>query len=74
MHSLLLKKPALHESHFEVDEPDPLHLPAVVRYSPDHEPEWDDFVKVAKNATFLFFREYMDYHRDRFSDYSLPAV
>lgn len=29
------------------------------------------FVKQSKNGTFLFDRNYMDYHRDRFSDHSL---
>jgi Acetyltransferase (GNAT) domain len=32
---------------------------------------WDDFVEGSKNGTFLFFRDYMDYHSDRFDDYSL---
>jgi hypothetical protein len=32
---------------------------------------WDRFVGVSKNGTFLFFRDYMDYHRDRFVDHSL---
>ena len=33
--------------------------------------DWDDFVRESKNGTFLFFRDYMDYHRDRFDDNSL---
>ena len=33
--------------------------------------QWNTFVSVAKNATFLFHRDYMDYHSDRFDDYSL---
>lgn len=32
---------------------------------------WDNFVRNSKNALFLFEREYMDYHKERFSDYSL---
>lgn len=32
---------------------------------------WNDFVDNAKNATFLFNRNYMDYHADRFQDCSL---
>lgn len=32
---------------------------------------WDQFVENSKNGTFLFFRDYMDYHSDRFQDYSL---
>ena len=33
--------------------------------------EWDAFVKDSKNGTFLFLRDYMEYHADRFDDYSL---
>jgi hypothetical protein len=33
--------------------------------------EWDKFVAESKNATFLFFRDFMDYHSDRFEDCSL---
>lgn len=33
--------------------------------------DWNAFVSVAKNATFLFDRNFMDYHSDRFQDYSL---
>lgn len=32
---------------------------------------WNDFVRHSKNGTFLLEREYMDYHSDRFADYSL---
>jgi len=32
---------------------------------------WNNFVSKAKNATFLFYRDFMDYHSDRFQDYSL---
>lgn len=32
---------------------------------------WNDFVAKAANATFLFHRNFMDYHKDRFHDYSL---
>jgi hypothetical protein len=43
----------------------------VLRYTASHKLEWDAFVSTAKNATFLFARDYMDYHRDRFADHSL---
>ncbi len=33
--------------------------------------QWDDFVRNSKNGTFLFLRDYMNYHRDRFADNSL---
>lgn len=40
-------------------------------YSARFRPQWDDFVAHSKNGTFLFYRDYMDYHRDRFVDHSL---
>lgn len=43
----------------------------VLRYTPEMRSTWDAFVNVAKNATFLFQRDYMDYHADRFADHSL---
>ena len=44
---------------------------SVERYTASRKWEWDKFVSAAKNATFLFSRDYMDYHRDRFTDHSL---
>lgn len=32
---------------------------------------WDDFIRTSKNGHFLFYRNYMEYHRHRFMDYSL---
>ena len=32
---------------------------------------WNEFVATAKNATFLFHRDFMEYHSDRFQDFSL---
>lgn len=32
---------------------------------------WNEFVANAKNATFLFHRDFMEYHQDRFDDFSL---
>ncbi|WP_221659047.1 GNAT family N-acetyltransferase [Bacteroides salyersiae] len=43
----------------------------IVRYTAEQNGVWDDFVVKAKNGTFLFMRDYMDYHADRFVDYSL---
>ncbi|MEX0996449.1 MAG: GNAT family N-acetyltransferase [Flavobacteriaceae bacterium] len=43
----------------------------VTRYQPEHKQKWDDFINRAKNATFLFHRDFMDYHSERFEDYSL---
>lgn len=41
------------------------------RYAPSDAARWDEFVARARNSTFLFRREYMDYHSDRFTDHSL---
>ena len=43
----------------------------IVRYTPDKSEEWNRFVAKSKNGTFLLNRSYMDYHADRFQDYSL---
>ncbi|WP_353083834.1 GNAT family N-acetyltransferase [Flavobacterium sp.] len=40
-------------------------------YQPQDFTIWNAFISVAKNATFLFYRNFMDYHSDRFKDYSL---
>ena len=33
--------------------------------------EWDEFNSEAKNGHFFFYRDYMEYHSDRFHDFSL---
>ena len=43
----------------------------IIRYTPDKAAEWNAFVARSKNGTFLFNRDYMDYHSDRFEDHSL---
>lgn len=43
----------------------------IVQYSAQHYNEWNNFLLTAKNATFLFHRDFMDYHNNRFNDYSL---
>ena len=45
----------------------------IVRYSAKEEitREWDRFIEGSRNGTFLFFRAYMDYHKERFTDHSL---
>ncbi len=43
----------------------------VARYRPEDKTSWDSFVASSKNGTFLFYRDYMDYHADRFEDHSL---
>lgn len=41
------------------------------KYNITDSEEWNSFVDNSKNGTFLFSRGYMDYHRDRFEDFSL---
>jgi hypothetical protein len=36
--------------------------------------KWDDFVRASKNGTFLFFRDYMEYHAERYLDNSLIVL
>lgn len=43
------------------------------RYIPSDKVSWDKFVEDSKNGTFLHKRDYMEYHSDRFADYSLMA-
>lgn len=43
----------------------------VVKYSPLFYSEWNEFVLTSKNATFLFHRDFMEYHKDRFEDFTL---
>lgn len=43
----------------------------IKRYTSACKDEWNRFVALSKNGTFLFLRDYMDYHADRFVDYSL---
>lgn len=43
----------------------------IKRYTSNDAQAWNAFVALAKNATFLFHRDFMEYHRDRFEDYSL---
>lgn len=43
----------------------------VIKYQPEYKQQWDDFVRTAKNATFLFYRDFMEYHSYRFEDFSL---
>jgi len=42
-----------------------------VNYSVEKEREWDDFVRKSKNSHFLFQRSYLEYHKERFQDFSL---
>ncbi|WP_165020194.1 GNAT family N-acetyltransferase [Dysgonomonas sp. ZJ279] len=39
-------------------------------YKPEYKTEWDNFIRNSKNGTFLFCRDFMEYHSDRFNDHS----
>lgn len=43
----------------------------IIRYSNKEFSNWNNFLKTSKNGTFLINRNYMDYHSDRFIDFSL---
>lgn len=43
----------------------------IKRYTPKDAAEWNNFVWKSRQGTFLFDRNYMDYHQDRFHDHSL---
>lgn len=43
----------------------------VQKYKSENRSLWNEFVAQAKNATFLFHRDFMEYHQDRFQDFSL---
>lgn len=43
------------------------------KYTPADKAQWDKFVETSRNGTFLFRRDFMDYHADRFADHSLIA-
>lgn len=43
----------------------------IVKYSPEEKEKWNAFLDKAKNPLFMFHRDYMEYHSDRFKDHSL---
>jgi hypothetical protein len=43
----------------------------VVPYTQSRKAEWDAFIATSKNGSFLFQRDYMEYHADRFADASM---
>lgn len=43
----------------------------IKRYEESDKNIWNTFNKTAKNSLFMFDRNYMDYHKDRFLDHSL---
>lgn len=42
-----------------------------IPYQPNEKLIWDRIVASSRNGTFLFYRDFMDYHKDRFEDCSL---
>ena len=43
----------------------------VLFYTNELREEWDNFIENSKNGTFMLKRAYMEYHSDRFTDFSL---
>jgi len=43
----------------------------IKKYNSEYFTIWNAFVSSSSNATFLFHRDFMEYHSDRFEDYSL---
>ena len=43
----------------------------IERYSTDKQKVWDDFIEKSKSPMFMFKRGFMEYHSDRFTDFSL---
>ncbi|RZJ63464.1 MAG: FemAB family protein, partial [Flavobacterium sp.] len=43
----------------------------IVRYDAGYVNQWNEFVGSSINSTFLFHRDFMEYHSDRFTDFSL---
>ncbi len=46
----------------------------IVRYRPQYERQWDEFIQKSRNCSFLHIRGYMDYHSHRFQDHSLMIM
>jgi len=42
----------------------------IIKYTAAYKKQWDELIVTSKNGTFLFLRDYMDYHADRFTDAS----
>ncbi len=43
----------------------------IKKYHAGLKADWDDLIKGSSNGTFLHLRDYMDYHANRFEDFSL---
>lgn len=42
----------------------------IIKYENKYKEEWNQFINISKNGTFLLNRDYMEYHSDRFPDHS----
>ncbi len=47
---------------------------SVKKYTAEDKFLWHQFMETSKNATFLFQRDFMEYHADRFTDHSLLVL
>lgn len=43
----------------------------IEQYTASYYNLWNDFIQRSKNGTFLYHRDFMEYHSDRFRDFSL---
>lgn len=43
----------------------------IIKYSQSKKDEWNNFIENSKNGIFMFNRNFMEYHSDRFKDFSL---
>ncbi len=43
----------------------------IIKYSEEYKNSWNQHVEESKNGTFILKREYMEYHSERFADFSL---
>lgn len=43
----------------------------IIKYTAQYKNLWNEFVNNSKNSHFFFQRDYMEYHSDRFEDFSL---
>lgn len=43
----------------------------IAKYNSENKTIWDEFIENSKDGTFMLKRDYMDYHKDRFEDFSL---
>ena len=39
-------------------------------YTNENKSQWDQLILESRNGSFIFFRDYLDYHSDRFKDHS----